>query len=192
VAAKELFATRGYVGTTMRAVAAAADVDVALVSYYFGGKPGLFAAVIELPVNPAELIAEALAPGMDGAGERLVRTFLRSWEAPESGEALRSLFRASVAQTDAPLGVGEFASRALLQVYREALGGGPDAERRALLGANLMTGLALDRYLVGLEPLASQPVEVVVASVAPVLQFILTGDHGPPPRGDGPPAPREG
>lgn len=40
-AALDLFYYKGYKGTTIREIAQAADVNLALISYYFGGKKGL-------------------------------------------------------------------------------------------------------------------------------------------------------
>ena len=50
--ARGLFADRGFAGTTIRAVAAGAGVDPALVHHYFGTKDDLFVAALELPVDP--------------------------------------------------------------------------------------------------------------------------------------------
>lgn len=44
-AAERLFARNGFHGVSVRDITEAADVDVALVSYHFGGKRELFAAV---------------------------------------------------------------------------------------------------------------------------------------------------
>ncbi|MEC8426945.1 MAG: TetR family transcriptional regulator [Pseudomonadota bacterium] len=44
-AAEELFALKGYDGVTLRAVATQANVDVALINYYFGSKNQLFDTV---------------------------------------------------------------------------------------------------------------------------------------------------
>jgi len=46
-AAEQLFAQRGYHGVSLRDITRAAGVDVALVSYHFGGKRELFTAVFE-------------------------------------------------------------------------------------------------------------------------------------------------
>ena len=46
-AAERLFAQRGFYGVSLRDITQAAGVDVALVSYHFGGKRELFAAVFE-------------------------------------------------------------------------------------------------------------------------------------------------
>ena len=46
-AAARLFAARGYDGVTVRQLAEAADVNLAAVSYHFGGKRGLYLAALE-------------------------------------------------------------------------------------------------------------------------------------------------
>ncbi|UVI31308.1 TetR family transcriptional regulator [Paenibacillus spongiae] len=46
-AAKRLFATQGYDGTSVRQICEAAGANVALVSYYFGGKENMFQALFE-------------------------------------------------------------------------------------------------------------------------------------------------
>ncbi len=45
--AVELFAEKGFEGTSIRDLAARADVNVAMVNYYFGSKEKLFAAMVE-------------------------------------------------------------------------------------------------------------------------------------------------
>jgi len=58
-AGRELFAARGYAAVTVREITARARVNQAMVSYYFGGKEGLygevlageFAHVVALPDN---------------------------------------------------------------------------------------------------------------------------------------------
>jgi AcrR family transcriptional regulator len=46
-AAKELMSQKGYESTTVRDISTMADVNVAMISYYFGSKEKLFAAMIE-------------------------------------------------------------------------------------------------------------------------------------------------
>ena len=45
-AARELFAERGYEGTSLREIAAAADVDPGMIRHYFGDKETLFITVM--------------------------------------------------------------------------------------------------------------------------------------------------
>ena len=54
--------------------------------------------------------------------------------------------------------------------------GMPDAELRASLVASQIIGLAIGRYIVGIEPLASAPREVLIAAIAPTIQRYLAGD----------------
>lgn len=72
--AGELFAARGYSGARTDALAAAAGVNKALISYHFGGKAGLFRAVM------AEVIAAA-RPGIDAVmqDEMPAADRLRQW-----------------------------------------------------------------------------------------------------------------
>src|SRR5699024_5641250 len=45
-AAEELFAQRGFIGTTVRDIAAKAQVNVAMISYYFGSKEKLLESLL--------------------------------------------------------------------------------------------------------------------------------------------------
>ena len=62
-AARERFSEHGYDRVRMRDVAADAGVDVALVTYHFGSKDGLFAAALEMPAPMAALMADVLEHG---------------------------------------------------------------------------------------------------------------------------------
>ena len=48
LAAKKLFAVQGFEGTTVRQICEEAGVNIALVSYHFGGKENLFGALFEV------------------------------------------------------------------------------------------------------------------------------------------------
>ena len=66
----------------VRGIATEAAVDPALVLHYFGSKHGVFRAAIDFPVDPTDFVPRLLAPGLEGLGERLVRFFLETWDAP--------------------------------------------------------------------------------------------------------------
>jgi AcrR family transcriptional regulator len=86
-AARGEFAARGYDGATIRAIAAAASVDPALVHHFYGSKEQLFAAAMRLPLVPGEVIAAALADGNRpagvSAGQHLVASGLALWESED-------------------------------------------------------------------------------------------------------------
>ena len=89
--ARKSFADKGFAGTTIRAVAAEAGVDPALVHHYFGSKDDLFLAALEIRVDPREVVPRVFGPGLDGAAERLLRVFLAVWDDPQTGLPLVAL-----------------------------------------------------------------------------------------------------
>ncbi len=74
------FAELGYAGTTLRSVARQADVDPALVNYYFKTKSGLLEAALVPPEGWTTSLAEAAAAPIEERGAALVRTFIAAWE----------------------------------------------------------------------------------------------------------------
>jgi TetR/AcrR family transcriptional regulator len=57
-AATPLFAAKGFNGVSVREVAAAASVNLSMISYYFGGKERLYAAVLNEQFAPLQRVAE--------------------------------------------------------------------------------------------------------------------------------------
>ena len=55
-AALPLFPQYGYAGVSIRTIAEAAGVNSAAISYYFGGKEGLYAAVLERLFAPVDKV----------------------------------------------------------------------------------------------------------------------------------------
>jgi AcrR family transcriptional regulator len=174
-AARARFRTHGYEGTSMRAVAGDADVDVALVSYHFGSKQGLFAAAMELPVNPAVMVEALLSQGTADLGTRLARNFIALWDNPESGAALLGMFRSAATHEEAAAMVRGFIEREVLGRLATAIGLDRPDLRAALAGSQLI-GMALARYVVKVEPLASAAPEDIVAAIGPTLDRYFTGE----------------
>lgn len=79
-AALPLFALGGFAGTTVEAIAGAAGVNKALISYHFGGKQGLFTAILGDILSVAEARMGPLAADARPADQRL-RDFVRIWAA---------------------------------------------------------------------------------------------------------------
>ena len=174
-AARPLFAERGYRDTTMRAVAQSAGVDVALVAYYFGNKEGLFAESINLPINPAEVIGQIFAAGLDDAGPRLVRTFLDLFESPDTGPALVGMVRSAASHESSRKALSEFITTAVVGQYEELIQV-PDARRRiVLLGSQLM-GMVLLRFVLRIEAMVERPREQLIADLGATVQRYLTGE----------------
>lgn len=173
-AARKRFAASGYDRTRIRDVAADAGVDAALVHYFFKSKDGLFAAAMQLPFSPPDVLRPVLAEGLDGLGERLVRRLLSVWDDPANRVALLALLQGATAHPGAAEALRQFLRREM--VGRVA--GVIEADRpelRANLVASQVVGLIVARYVVRVEPLASLPADEVVPLVGPTLQRYLDG-----------------
>jgi AcrR family transcriptional regulator len=177
VAARKAFAERGYDAASIRAIATAAAVDPALVHHYFGTKEQLFLAAMQIPVQPADIFEAVTDGGREQIGERLVRTFLSIWDSPAGGAAA-ALIRSAVGSDWGARMLREFVTRQILRRLLRTLEmeHEPDADLRANLVGSQLIGLAMARYIVKLEPIASTPRETLVSAVGPTLQRYLTGD----------------
>jgi AcrR family transcriptional regulator len=173
-AARARFAAHGYAGTRLRDVAADADVDVALVSYFFGSKDGLFAAAMELPINPAQLVEQLVAEGSDGLGERLARTILARLDAAD-GSPFVGLVRSAATNEKAAALLRGFVEREMLGRLVRAVDA-PNPELRAALAGSQIVGLIMARYVVRVRPIAEADPETLATAIGPTLQRYLTGE----------------
>jgi AcrR family transcriptional regulator len=174
-AAREAFADRGFDAASIRAIAVAAGVDPALVHHYFGTKEELFRATVAIPVDPAELVPRVLAGGRDEVGERLVRTFLAVWDSPV-GTAAVALLRSAVSNQWTARLLREFLVTQVLRRVVEQLDLDPaEVPLRGALVATQIAGLAMMRYVIRLEPVASAPPDTLAATIGPTIQRYLTG-----------------
>jgi AcrR family transcriptional regulator len=173
-AGRAKFEELGYDRTTIRAVAAEAGVDPALVSHFFGSKQELFLSVVELPFDPSVVLPRLVAGDPDGAGLRLARFVLGVLEDDEARARIVGIVRAAASEPAASEIVRELITRQVIGPLAESLGAG-DAELRASLVGSQIVGLVMARHVVGVEPLASRPPETVARAIAPNLQRYLTG-----------------
>ena len=173
-AARTSFAEKGFRGTTIRAVAASAGVDPALVHHYFGTKDDLFVAALQIPVDPREILAPVVAAGPDGAGERLLRTFLGVWDDPELQPGLLALARTVLTEDGARLLKEGFVPVVVFPVLGSLVADRPEV--RIPLVVSQVVGLIVARYVVALPPMAEMAAEDVVERIGPVIQHYLTGD----------------
>jgi AcrR family transcriptional regulator len=168
-AARATFAARGYEQATIRAVAAQAGVDASMVMRYFQSKAGLFTAAVSMDLQPPDLRS---VPAGD-RGELLVRHFLARWEETDRNDELIAMLRTAVTSESVAGQVKAVLGRLVAEPIAAALGDDRAAERGALIAAQLL-GLALCRYVLRFEPLASWPAGDVVTAVAPSVQRYLT------------------
>ncbi|MBC7269348.1 MAG: TetR/AcrR family transcriptional regulator [Streptomyces sp.] len=173
-AAREEFSERGYEKTSVRGIAKAAGVDSALVHHYFGTKEQVFEAAVEVALAPAFTARDSVLDGpLDDVGERLTRMILGLWENPVTRAPLLAIVRSAVNNEAAATVFRRLITSQLMRrvAARMEL---PDAELRVELAAAQLVGIAMIRYVIKAEPLASADVESIITRVAPVVQGHLT------------------
>ena len=172
-AARRQFAELGYDRATLRGIAGEAGVDAALVVRFHGSKEALFREVMALP--PA--VVEALAGLADGptatVGRRLAEAVVGMLEDPRSRSVVLGRIRSASSHPDAAALVRETVTRDVGRLVAAVTDDQPET-RAALVGSQIV-GLALARYVVRVEPLASLPAADVVDHIAPVFQHYLGG-----------------
>ncbi|HEU5286785.1 MAG TPA: TetR family transcriptional regulator [Candidatus Limnocylindria bacterium] len=171
-AARRHFAEVGYDRATIRRIATGAGVDPALVLHFYGSKEELFSAAMDFP-RPADVLPRVFGPGVEGLGERVTRFFLETWES-DAGEGLLGLLRSLHTSERAAVMMREFVSRELLARVAPTLSG-RDRELRATLAVSHLIGLAVMRYVVRLEPLASASPAALARRIGPTIQRYFDG-----------------
>lgn len=169
-AARRLFGEIGFERATVRSIAAAADVDPALINHHFGGKQKLFVAAHELPFDPADLLARIDEIPPDERGAHIARMYLTMMES-RSAPAL-SLLRTAATNADAAKMLREFITAAFIE-RDPPIATGPDGARRLALAGAQMIGVVFGRIVLELEPLASATVEELVDAIGPTIQRYL-------------------
>ena len=173
-AAGELFSELGFERTTMRAVAARADVDPALIHHFFVNKEGLLAAALVLPVDPAALLA-GLNKDPAHAGEAVVRRVLGVWEAdPQTRRHLLGLIRVGLSHEYAAGVLRDLLGRTILTALARVVADDRQSLRAALVGTQI-GGLLLGRYVLGIPAVRDATPEELALAIGPVIQHYLNG-----------------
>ena len=172
-AARGAFARYGFEGATIRQIAATAHVDPALVHHYFGTKHDLFLAVLELPLDPVQVLEGALTGPREQVGERIVRTFLTTWDSPVGSAGVALLRSAVTHERSAKLFHTFIFQRMARHLVPQLDLPAQESELRVAAIASQIAGVAMLRYLMRIEPLASAPVEQLVQIYGPTIQRYL-------------------
>ena len=191
VEARATFAERGFEGTTIREVAARSGVDPALVHHYFGSKQQLFLSAMEFPIDVAAVLPAVVDGPRDTIGERVVRTFVAVWDRPEVTAVALGLVRSAATDTVAAGMLRRILVEGPLSALSAVLSA-PDGGLRATLAGTQLVGLAMARYVVRLEPIASLSPDALAALVGPTITRYLVGDLGSGVLGSGDPDPARG
>jgi AcrR family transcriptional regulator len=167
-AARERFGASGFQAATIRAIAADAGVDPAMVMRYYGNKDKLFAAAAEFDLK----FPDFAGTDRTQVGRSLVRHFLARWE---GDEALVILLRSSATNGEAAQRMQEIFGTQL-QPLVGSLVPADEAGVRAGLIATQILGMALCRFVLRLAPVVEMTPDEVVGWLGPTIQRYL----GPP------------
>jgi AcrR family transcriptional regulator len=171
-AAARQFAENGYDRTSLRSVAAEAGVDPALVARFFGTKQGLFTTVVELPFDPARVVAMVLGGDRATIGERLARFVVGVLESPRGAATVTGIVRSAASEPEAARLVRERIGRDVLAPLAAGLGSDHPETRAALVGSQIV-GLVMARHVVGLPALAALGPDQLGRVLGPTLQRYL-------------------
>jgi len=181
-AARTMFIAEGYRHATVRAIAAKAGVDPALISYFFGSKQHLFGQALALRANPAELVGSQIDCPLNELPRRLLTVLLQTWDDPENRATLLV-----IAQTG-----GGPEGTALTRGFVEEVLASPIAERlrqeglskqharicTALLVTQLV-GVIYARYVLAADPVSTISQRTFINYYTPALETVLRS-HIPP------------
>jgi AcrR family transcriptional regulator len=70
-AAEELFAARGFAGTSVRDIARSAAINPAMIHYYFGNKEGLYCEIIESAASTIRMLLIKVTSSAQSVEEKL-------------------------------------------------------------------------------------------------------------------------
>jgi len=174
-AARRLFAEVGFDRTTMRSVAGAAGVDVALIYHHFASKDDLLVAALAMPEG-AKSALRPIAADTGDPGAAVASTVLQLWENdPAVREQALAMTRTALSHEHAAQLVRDLHTTAILALVAEIVDEHEREFRAALIGAHLM-GILSSRYLVKTEAMVQADPDDLIAAAAPVINQYLTGE----------------
>lgn len=175
-AARGQFSEVGYRRATLRSVGATAGVDPRLVLHYFGSKQELFRRAVQLPVDPEAMVDHIFDGDEEGVPERIAWALLNVLENPQTRQQTLAIVRAAASEPEAAEIIGLVLAERVFTPLTARIGSDHPELRASLIGAQFV-GLAMARYVVEVEPLASASPEQVVRALAPVIAHYLGGDY---------------
>lgn len=169
-AARKVFDERGFRAASLRAVARAANVDPALVHYYFDSKVQLYAQSVGIGINPERVLVEVITPGRRGLGRRLMAFLTDLWESEVAQFVVESA-------RENPALARQYAGVIVEQWRRAAdILGFPHGivrEESLAQAIAVVAGFVACRHLLKLEPAASLTREQAIRVYGDLLQGVI-------------------
>lgn len=175
------FAEHGYDGTSVRAIATEAGVAANLITRYFGGKAGLFAAATTIDLQ----VRAAMAGPPATLGDRIANRVVQRWEPADAADPLLMMLRSAGTSPSAAEALAKFfatqASGPLAEHLTATFGcTARDAADRASAVGALILGVVTSRYIMRAGPLADADRASLTAWLGDRLQRLLDGPPSPP------------
>ncbi|OBJ02343.1 TetR family transcriptional regulator [Mycobacterium alsense] len=164
-AARERFGAVGFQGATIRAIAADAGIDPAMVMRYYGSKDKLFAAAAEFDLRFPDLATTT--PTRVGAS--LVRHFLDRWE---GDDALVILLRSSATNGEAAQRMQEIFGSQIEPLVAAFVPAGECGVRAGLIATQIL-GMAWCRFVLRLPPVVAMTRDEIAEWLGPTIQRYL-------------------
>ena len=170
--ARRAFGARGYDATSLRSIAAEADVDPGLLIHYFGTKEGLFRTALEVTIRPDQLFAGLEDLGRHEMAETIVRRYLSMLDRPEARDVAMGLVRSAVSNEHAADLLRDLLHQGMLTSL-QPLAAEPDAPLRASLIVAQLIGIAMLRHVARAQQVVRAKDEKLVELVSPAIEQYL-------------------
>jgi AcrR family transcriptional regulator len=170
--ARRAFGARGYDATSLRSIAAEADVDPGLLIHYFGTKEGVFRAALEVTIRPDQLFAGLEDLGRREMAEQIVRRYLSMLDRPEARDVVMGLVRSAVSNEHAADMLRELLLQPVVTSLVPLLPE-PDAQLRASLIVAHLIGIAMLRLVARAEQVVRAADEELVKLAGPAIERYL-------------------
>lgn len=171
-AAQRLFPRQNIHEISLRAIAREAEVDPALVLYYFASKEDLLFEALGATLRPLLKGVFRTGPLRPGVGKNAVTQFLRFWDSEARGKTFATLIQTAASEGRLARGLRKFFAA---QIAKQFIGRLAEDELPTRVGlvATQLFGLAGARYVFRLEPIASASIETLARSIGPTLDRYL-------------------
>ncbi|WP_062521359.1 TetR/AcrR family transcriptional regulator [Demequina silvatica] len=173
-AALRAFATSGFRGASLRAIANDAGVDPALIRHYFGDKASLFAQAVADGSGIVARMSAVLDQRGPDQGRRAIDAYLGLWEDPDNLAVIRAMIGTAMTAPEAL----ESLRGVLLARVASRAPGGADSPGVALAASQLL-GLAFARYVIQIPSVAAMPRDELLDLVAPTIDRYLALGEAP-------------
>lgn len=170
------FGDVGFEATTIRSVAAEAEVDPALVMHYFKNKQGLFDAVVSsLQELPGRLEDVADLKGY-------IAQYLQLWEAEDMGSRLKAVLRAGVGSSHASGVLRHYMDDQFLELVSQSKLGAtvfntPEKRERIPFIGAMLVGVATTRNVILVPYLREKTIDELAEIYAAACEAILEARH---------------